>query len=202
MIKSLSLTATNLRLILSVSLFLVTILAAIGFYFVNQSLRDVAVDVSHSVIDANASDNNLQTLQKIQRDLTTTKEIVERADSIVADSQSYQYQNQIITDLNDYAKRANITITNMDFATTAQGGAAKTPTTSAPAPATTPPPAGVKSSSVSVTLKNPINYTNLLRFIKSIEQNLTKMQISRVTLSKDSAGGISSEAFTIEVYVR
>ncbi|MFI5212624.1 MAG: hypothetical protein ACHQTE_01560, partial [Candidatus Saccharimonadales bacterium] len=62
---------------------------------------------------------------------------------------------------------------------------------------------GVKSTSVAVTLVNPINYNNLLTFVKLIEQNLTKMQVSKIGLSKDpSSNKIISDALTVEVYIR
>ncbi len=193
------LTPTSLRLILSISLFVITGIAGVTFSLINDSLTNVAVDVSHKVIDASASQNNLQTLQSIERQLADKKDVVERTRSIVADSQSYQYQNQIITDLSDYAKRSNIEITNLDFSAATQSST--TPKT--PSALTVPIPNGVKSTSVSVTLKNPVNYDNLLRFIYAIEQNLTKMQVSKVGLSKDSTGnGITSDLLTIEVYVR
>jgi hypothetical protein len=198
--KGKPLTPTSLRLILSVSLFVVTGIGGVAFSFLNENLARVAVDVNHKVVDASASQNNLQTLQSIQRQLEEKKDVVERARSIVADSQSYQYQDQIITDLSDYAKRSNIEITNMDFSATTQAGAASKTT---PSTLTVPVPTGVKSTSVSVTLKNPVVYNNLLQFVYSIEQNLTKMQVSKVGLSKDATGGgITSDLLTIEVYVR
>lgn len=200
--KKLSLNATTLRLSLSISLFLIAILGAVGGYFMENNLRSVAIDVSHSVIDANASQDTIQTLQKVKQELNDDKDIIDRTRSIVADSQSYQYQDQIVTDLNDYANRSGVSITNIDFS------AADTKSTSTPSPTpktqpTLPVPAGVKSTSVSVSLKNPVDYYSLLRFIKSIEQNLTKMQISRISLTKDpSSNGVTSETLNLEVYVR
>lgn len=196
--KDFHITPTQLRLLLSTSLVVVAIGAGVIFALIGGTLRTVATDVSHVAIDADASQNNLQSLTTIQKQLEDKKEVVERASSIVADSQSYQYQDQIITDLGDYATRAGITITNIDFTQAAAG---------APATATPPTgmvvPSGVKSTSVSITLKSPVPYENLLRFIHSVEQNLTKMQISKVNISKDTAGnGVSSEALTIEVYIR
>lgn len=195
-----SLTATQLRLILSCLLVFVVIVAGVAIHFANDQLRGYATDISHVTADANASQDNVQTLQKIEKELKQYQEVVNRASSIVADSQSYQYQDQIITDLNEYAKKAGITITNLDFST----GTAATPT--APAAGSAPiaaAPTGVKTTSVAVTIKNPVVYNNILRFIKSIEQNLTKMQISRVGLTKDpSTGGLASEGFTIEVYIK
>jgi hypothetical protein len=198
--KGKPLTPTGLRLILSISLFVITGIGGVAFSFVNETLEKVAIDVNHKAVDASASQNNFQTLQSIQHQLEEKKDVVERARSIVADSQSYQYQDQIITDLSDYAKRSNIEITNMDFSAATQAGAAPKTTPSA---LTAPTPTGVKSTSVSVTLKNPVNYNNLLQFIYAIEQNLTKMQVSKVGLSKDATGGgITSDLLTIEVYVR
>lgn len=198
--KNFHLTPTNLRVMLSISMFIIT---AIGTGLATLSyngLKDVAVDVSHTTQDANASQNDLRTLQQIQETLEKDKEVVDRANSIVAESKSYQYQDQIIADLNDYANKSGVSITNIDFSSTATTTNPTTPQTPATPLVTVP---GVKSTSVSVTLKNPIDYVSLLRFLKSIEQNLTKMQVSKVSLTKDAASGnVTSEALTIEVYVR
>lgn len=195
--KKYPLTASRLRITLSISLFVIVGGATVLAYFAYSELEKVAVNVSHTVVDASASQNNIQTLQQIQQKLAGEQAVIDRANSIVADSQSYQYQDQILTDLKDYANKAAITITNIDFSAAAT---AAQPTAST---ATTPAPMGVKSTSVSITLKNPISYNNLLRFIKSIEQNLTKMQISKVGLSKGVSGNdVSSDILTIEVYIK
>jgi TolA-binding protein len=189
-----SLTATGLRLTLSITLLSIAIIASVTIHFLNEGLKTFATEVSHTSADARASEDTIQTLKKIEQELDANREVIERARSIVADSQSYQYQDQIITDLNDYANRAGIGITNIDFST-----AEVAPGTPGAAPVA---PAGVKTTSVSITLKNPVDYNSLLRFIKSIEQNLTKMQISRVGLAKDTGNNVSSEALAIEVYIR
>lgn len=199
------LNAVTLRMILSASLLLIIAIAATIVYFANTQLREVATTVSHKEADAEASENAVQTLKQIQSRLKKEENTIARVNSIVADSKSYQYQNQIISDLNDYASKANITITNLDFSAS---NAATTPATPA-APATPdatasqPLTGGLKSTSVSVTLANPVDYNNLLRFIRLIEQNLTKMQISKVNVSKEaSSNSVNTETFTIEVYIR
>jgi len=202
-----SFTATQLRLTLSISLFVVAILGGVMFSFADRQLKAVATDVSHVAIDADASRNNVQTLQKIQALLENNKDVIAKTNSIVADSQSYQYQNQIVSDLNKYASQAGITITNLDFAagdSTAGSGSTGTKT---PGTTTTPSaaaPAGVKTTSVAVTMENPISYNSFLKFLRSIEDNLTKMQVQKVSLSKGTGEGdqISSDVLTIQVYVR
>lgn len=197
--KKYHITAARLRVMLTISMFVILAITTAVAMLAHAELQKVAVDVSHINADATASQNNIQTLQRIQQKLTNDKDVIDRTNSIVAESQSYQYQDQILADLKDYASKAGVTITTIDFSspTTTPG----TPPTGAPA--TTPAPAGVKSTSVSITLKNPIDYNNLLRFIASIEQNLTKMQISKVSLSKGTAGNeVTSDVLTIEVYIR
>lgn len=200
--KRKALTASMLRLYLSLSLFAITLLAGVALHFINDQLRSYASEVSKVTAEANSSQNNVQALQKVQEELEKNKEVKQRARNIVADNQSYQYQNQIITDLNGYAKKAGVTITNIDFS----AGSTATPTTpTTPKSGTTTTPAapsGVKSTSASITLKNPVSYTRLLRFINSIEDNLTKMQISRVGLARGTDNQITSEALSIEVYIR
>jgi hypothetical protein len=199
--KSRTLTASGFRTILIIGLFIVASFGTALFWLTDDYLRSYAVEVNHTSVDASASQNNVQTLQKIQQDLATKKDIVDRASGIVAGSKSYQYQDQIIKDLNDYAAKSGLTITNLDFSATAPTGG--TTQTKTPAAAVAPTISGVKSVSVNVTLKNPMSYNNILKFIQSIEQNLTKMQISKIGLTKDPAtGGVTSEVFTLEVYTR
>jgi hypothetical protein len=199
-------TATSLRLTLSISLFAIMIITGVLFYFIDGQLRTFATDVSHTALDASASQNTVQTLQKIQRELTNDKDIIAQANSIVADSQSYQYQDQIVSDLNRYASTSGIKITNLDFSASTSTGSpssGKAPTT---APGTTAPtaPSGVKTTSVAVTMENPIGYGNFLQFLRSIEDNLTKMQVQKISLSKGTGGNddVSSDVLTIQVYVR
>ena len=190
------LTATKLRLMLSISLGVITLIAAGLFTFADGQLRQLAIEANHKTVDANASQNNLTTLEKVQDILEKEKTVVERARSIVADSKSYQYQDQIITDLNGFAAKNGVSITNVNFSSTSG--------TTTPPPSTVAPMSGLKSTTVVVTLKTPVNYNNLLHFLASIEQNLTKMQVSKVTLSRGSATGtdINTDALTIEVYIR
>lgn len=191
-------TATTLRTILSLSLLLIIILAAGAFSVANNQLQHLATDVSHATADASASRTTITTLQQLQETLDENREIIERASNIVAESQSYQYQDQIIQDLNNYAAAAGLTLTNFNFA-------AQDDTTTTQEGETTqniPPPSGINSTIVSVTIQNPINYDNLLRFFYAIEQNLTKMQITNIALTAGDGNDVSSDALTIEVYIR
>jgi len=193
------LTATTLRTILSLSLLLIVLLAAGGFSIANGWLQNLATDVSHATADASASRTTITTLEQLQEKLAENREVIERANNIVAESQSYQYQDQIIQDLNNYAAAAGLTLINFNFSAQDSAGGAQADQETAQ---NVTPPSGINSTLVSVTIQNPVNYDNLLRFFYAIEQNLTKMQITNISLTSDDGNDVTSEALTIEVYIR
>lgn len=189
-------TATTLRASLAASLFLIILIAGGGVYVVNGWLQSLATDVSHATADASTSRTTIATLQQLQETLETNRAVIDRANSIVAESQSYQYQDEIIRDLNGYAAAAGITLTNFNFETQAASSQDQQGQPAAPAA-----PSGINSTLVSITIQNPVGYNNLLNFFYSIEQNLTKMQITNISLTK-SDNEIASDDLTIEVYIR
>lgn len=215
--KNIRLTASSLRILLSVGMFVIIGLAGAGFSFGQGWLKDFATDVSHTTSDAEASNNNLSALQQLRTELEKRKSAEEKAASIVADSKSYQYQDQIISDLTKYANDSGVAIDSFSFSSPATSGApaaqpntnpvtgVQTPgaasgTGAAAAPTTS---SGLRSVSTVVTLQNPVDYNNLLKFIRAVEHNVTKMQIAKISLTSDTdAHKVSSDALTIEVYVK
>ncbi len=206
------LTAPTLRIILLITLGLTLAVGAFGFYMLRQVMSDYAKETSSLNSQASASDQNIQSLQKLQAYLDSHKSEISKVNQVVADSKEYQYQNDIINDLTAFANQSGVSITSFTFTSTAAGssgtstpapaaaGAATKPTTDA-----APAASALKSTTVSVAITNPVDYNNLLAFINHIEQNLTKMQVSSVNLTHDPGKGkneVSSDVFNIEVYVR
>lgn len=194
------LTATNLRAILSVAIALIAIASIAGFTLMSGSLKSFAAEVSKTNGEAAASKNNIQSLQRTQAELEKYKDTATRAESIVSESASYQYQDQITRDLNSIAAKAGIAITGFTFDTaTAAAPAASTPDAGTPSEAAAP-----NSKTVTIQLETSVPYKSLLTFMNMIEQNLTKMQIAKVTLAKssDNDENVAGQALAIEVYVR
>jgi len=63
---------------------------------------------------------------------------------------------------------------------------------------------GLKSIAATITLRNPVPYRNYLTFLKLIEQNLTKMQITDVSIvpDKDDPNLINNPVIGLEVYIK
>lgn len=212
MSKKFTLTATNLRIILAVSLVVITAIGAGGFALAYNWLDGFAADASTVASQAAASESELQELSQTEKMLKTQHHAVERASKIAAESKSYQYQDQIINDLNDFARKAGITISDITFADdNAKGGSSSNSSSSSSSSSKTgtslPAIAGLKATTASVTVKNPVEYRKLLTFMYLVEQSLTKMRIANVDLSRSTAQGqapdsITSNTLTIEVYLR
>ena len=209
MSKKFTLTATNLRIILAVSLVVITAIGAGGFALAYNWLDGFAADASTVASQAAASESELQELSQTEKMLKTQHHAVERASKIAAESKSYQYQDQIINDLNNFARKAGITISDITFAdNNAKGGSSSSSSSSSSKTGTSLPAiAGLKATTASVTVKNPVEYRKLLTFMYLVEQSLTKMRIANVDLSRSTAQGqapdsITSNTLTIEVYLR
>lgn len=209
MTKKSTMTATKLRALLCVGLVATTGLAGGVFYLGHGQLEALATDVSHAIADANASQNNIEQLKKTEKDLEANRDVFARAGKVVADSKQYNYQNVIVNDLNTYAQQYGLSITNIDFSSGATGGGSATPATPVTpgtgAEATPSAPASsVKTVAVNVTLENPVDYDNLLRFVRAIERNLTKMQVANfsVTKSAENPNDVSTNSLSIELHVK
>jgi len=210
------LTPVRLKIILIIAMITMLSLGVGGFYLAFTMLTDRAASVSQKVAEAEASEDSVTELQQLETRLKELEETRRRTESITAGISSYQYQDQVIRDLNRYASQAGLRISQFTFedvatASTATpgrtGGGAPAPstsTTAGPPAANTPASsAGLKTATVNISLEQPVSYLNLLRFVKSIENNLTKMQLSGLALSPgENRDLVSTDSLTIEVYIK
>lgn len=176
------LNATRMRNVLAFLMVVIIIGACAGFYFGLQSVKDYALEVTHSVSDANASGKNVEQLSVLKQQLAERKPLVTKANQLFATSDNYQLQS--LKDIQKYASEAGITISNTEFdkVTAAAGG-----------------------HSVLVTLQSPVSYAKFIQFLDAIEGNLPKMQITGVSISRPtSASGdnITTDKITITVATR
>ena len=206
------LTAQSLLYILSALLLLVFAGTVGGFYLAQSNLHDYAESITQLNANAEAGDKDIATLQRLKDRLASSQEVIKRTESIVSESKQYIYQNQIIEDITAIARRSGVTVTAFEFAGSSADAAGANPPAApvatpgapaAPDSGTAPSAASsVKSVVTNVTIKNPVSYKALINFIQDIEANRMKMQISKVSLSADDKGGVTSQSFAIEVYTR
>lgn len=210
------LTARTLRIILIVLLVLL-VLGGYGLFTLGHGyLAEQAKTTSDAATRAKQSAQEQANLAATKIELAKNKQAVERASKIVAESKTYQYQNQVTTDLYQLAAKHGIEIVGITFDATkgAAGGStapASSPAPTAPAGSTAPsatsaaPAAvGVKSTNISVALNNPVSYERIINFVYAIEQNLTKMRVEGITLSADqkNPSEVTTGTLALEVYLK
>ena len=193
------LNASIARIILSL-LLLIILSAMVGLViFAYSFLSKTSEEVGKMQTEAIAVDAKIQSLLASKSQLDRNSDTVKKAKNIVSESKLYQYQNQIIQDLNTYADRAGIPIKAFSFQNEPTTSA-KTATSSKRTPAS---PAGVKSTFVSIQLGDHIAYTKFLHFLSLIEKNVTRMQLSGVSISRGANNHeISIQSLEVKVYTR
>ena len=172
--------ATSLRTVM-IFLFVISAVSLVGgFYYAQNTLRDIAIK-SKSDTPVTGDGISLTDAQKAAN---------EKSLNIITSNQDYQ--TKIIGDINVYASNNNIAIEN--------SGPSQGPASSNLAPLTN----GVQTNYISVTIKNPVNYTNLIKFIKAIETNIPKIQITSLTINRnaDSKDSVNIDPLLLEVYTR
>lgn len=184
------LSAVQLRFILILVILILTIGSAVGFWVFHQHLMSYATQVNTDNAAAASSSNDLVRLQKLQTYLENNKVAVTRAKNIVADSKYYQYQTQIINDINSYAAAAGVTITGYTFGVGDAAGTQAVATPTAP----TAVPIGLKTTTATVAIKSPVDYQTVMNFLHSIELNLTKMNITSISLTGGCETGSSNSS--------
>ena len=193
------LNASIARIILSL-LLLIILSAMVGLViFAYSFLSKTSEEVGKMQTEAIAVDAKIQSLLASKSQLDRNSDTVKKAKNIVSESKLYQYQNQIIQDLNTYADRAGIPIKAFSFQNEPTTSA-KTATSSKRTPTS---PAGVKSTFVSIQLGDHIDYTKFLHFLSLIEKNVTRMQLLGVSISRGANNHeISIQSLEVKVYTR
>lgn len=166
----------------------------IGIFFLAQTvMSEKALSTDHYRTDAELAQEEIVRLQQLRTILKNEQNTIEKTARIVAQSQEYQFQDQVINDVTAYAKQNNIEVLSFDFG--AKPGAA---------------PQGAASGStqtktiVTVQLNNDIPYDSLLKFLKSLEQNITKMQLTGIALQPNvtKPNLILAPTIELEVFLR
>lgn len=193
------LNASIARIVLSL-LLLIILSAMVGLViFAYSFLSKTSEEVGKMQTEAIAVDAKIQSLLASKSQLDRNSDTVKKAKNIVSESKLYQYQNQIIKDLNTYADRAGIPIKAFSFQNEPTTST-KTAKSSKRTPAS---PAGVKSTFVSIQLGDHIDYTKFLHFLSLIEKNVTRMQLLGVSISRGANNHeISIQSLEVKVYTR
>ena len=160
----------SLRALLVLLLIIVIAGGAGIFYLGLREVRTFAIEVNHTVANAEASGGDVQKLQALKGQLAQSEALIQKADQMFATTENYQ--NQAITDIRNYATAAGISVASTSFSS---------------------PDAGINPT-MTVGLKAPVSYKNLIKFLDGIEGNIPKMQVSSISIDHVAGGNADSVA--------
>lgn len=207
--KNMVITATRFRIILSTSFILMLVGLGAFITFTYDVLKKQAVETQAVVVQADTIDQTNNRTYQLWNQLQGYQSAVDKADQVVAESKSYQYQDTIVRDINEFAKKAGIKVEGYDFTASKSGqpttgGSSSSSSQESAAATNSTSGSGLKTTAVSITVETPVNYIRLLSFLHYIEQNLTRMQIANVSLNAvgNSSSYVTTSALVIEVYIR
>lgn len=183
--------ATSTRIFMTIIILLLISISAVGFYFAQNWLIEVAAKNNVSNITTVPINKSASATKKIQDDITKYQPIADKASNIFISAQDYQ--NRSLKDIKFYASINGLSINSYDFGQT-----------NASEPKTNAPSNGLGNKSVNISLGSPVEFTKLIKFIKQIETNAPKMQITEISISQNASpkGTVKVDLIKIEVYSR
>lgn len=203
-----SLNARKLRWILLAVLLLLFIGGSYGFYYVYSQLTAYNKSTAELSAQADLTDSKIKRIEEAYTFLKNHKKSEERAKTIAATTDGYQYQDEIIKNIRDLAASSKLTVKTIEFTDDSSATSAATPQTLAKkSPSESIPGFTIKKATVSFAptslAANP-SYQQILDFMYKIENNDLKMHISSLRLSSLGIGSrdIEMSNLTIGVYVK
>lgn len=201
--KASNLSAPALRGILIASLAGLIIFGTVGFLFLRTLLIQKADETATVVASASDSDSQLKTLKSAELALSEYASVEQKVKQMVPDKSQYEYQDAIALNLLALAKKAGVTIKNIDYTSGGTGAAASAQGGST---STVSLPGNITLTTASITFETPLRYDHWLAFVHYIEMNTMKMQISSVGITSEGVADghslITSDGFMIGVYIR
>jgi len=159
--------ATSVRSLLIFLVILVIGVIGGGFYYGLEQVKTYAIEVNETSADAIASQQQVDELQQLERNLANSDSLIQKADAVF--STNATYESQVIRDTQRYAAAYNLSITDRSF----------------PDGQSIP---GIRT--FSIELQSPVNYESFVKFLQALEGNLPKMQVSEMSINRlgDSNG--------------
>lgn len=181
-------TATTLRGVLVAIVFIALAGASAGFYVALGWIKTYTEEVNTVIIASAESGDTVSSINVIQEQLAKQQEIIAAANSLFA--LSANYQTQAITDVYRYADKTGISITDMKFEETS----------AEPQPSNS----SLATRPITVSIEGQVPYTNLLKFMKYLENSVPKIQIGSIDLSRptDGSQNVSISSISLRMYVR
>jgi Tfp pilus assembly protein PilO len=186
-----ALTPPKLRIILIAMMALLLVAGGVIFWYLRSQLVSFAHEVHEADIAAEESNANITQLQNLQRVLEENEVAINRADRLVLDSSLATYQDTLINEITTFAEKSGLKVSSFSFNPSGDSSANV---------------AGIKTTTVTVTLSDSASYREIMEFMHYIEYSLIRMRTDGLAMTSGSSGSDKSElnisSISLEVFIK
>ena len=190
-LKRKTMTAVKFRLVLTILMVIVVILMVGLFLFGYRNMQSVSAETAKRQADASASEDSVENLKRLQRNLAELDGVNEKLQSLRSSNTIPQFDTE--RSLRTIADQLGLEIRNITFI---DGGSSSTEGSTN----TTTTPAAARSSKISFQFSRPISYIELIRFLDAIETSTPKLTLEGITIPVESTrSSIDPGTLTLEL---
>jgi len=167
-------TPRKMNFALKIFLLILILLTFAGLYFANNKLTAIATETSKLKAKVDLGNSEIKTYEATKIKVDSLSYVEELANKVLPQEQE---QSLTVAELSQFALRSRLSVAEITFAdTTAKSSKTKNKTK-------TTLPKGVSIVPLTIKFQEGTKYENLLEFLKSVEQNRRKMQVSNISLT-------------------
>lgn len=158
-----------------------------GFYVSYGQLKDLSDSIT---LTSSKTITDTASVQNLKSKLTEYQPYLNKAANITVNADTYT--NEITSDISSYADKSGVSIAGYNTSPAATAAMNSSGI------------ADVNSRFITVTIKNPVTYTNFVHFLSYIESSLPKMQVTGIKISPVDLGSskINVDPITVEVFMQ
>lgn len=175
---------------------LLILAATVGIlYLGNKHMVAVAQETARLKAQVQVSDKQISVYQATKNKVDTLGYVNDLANKVLPADQE---QSAIVAEISQFALRSDLTIQQITFVDPVTGAATASPKSSLAIPK------GVQVVPITIQFQAGSTYPNILGFLKTIENNQRKMQVTNVSLTPDEKDrqSLSNVSISLNLYAK
>lgn len=180
----------RINLALKISIAVLTVLVLGVVVFADHQLSSTAQETAKLKAESELAKEQVQAYTLTKNRVQQLDYVDELANKVLPVEED---QSIVVAELTQFALRSNLTITQLTFEDSTQPSTALKSTGSTTQPRTTIP-SGVKIKSASISLAPDARYADVITFLRTIEDNRRRAQVTDVNLTPKPGSDLLSQA--------
>lgn len=192
-------TPKRMNRVLKITILLLVVGVSAGVYLADKQLNAIATDTARLRAQVEISDKQLSAYQLTKQKVDSLSYVEELAGKVLPEEQE---QSLTVAEISQFALRARLAVEDITFVDTEKTAVTKGKAGDKKTKSTIPK--GVSVIPMSIKFQDGSRYDYLLEFLRSVEDNRRKMQVTNISLTPDADNRALLKSVTVELnlYVR